>query len=111
MSIIPIGYKDSPIGIIPQEWEVKKLKDISKVLTGSTPSTTDLSNYGSDYMFVSPVDMSENKKYIYKTEKMLSRKGYSISRKMPIGSVLYTCIGSTIGKMAYLHVKCQPINK
>lgn len=99
MSIIPIGYKDSPIGIIPQEWEVKKLKDISKVLTGSTPSTTDLSNYGSDYMFVSPVDMSENKKYIYKTEKMLSRKGYSISRKMPIGSVLYTCIGSTIGKI------------
>lgn len=99
MSIIPIGYKDSPIGIIPQEWEIKKLKDISKVLTGSTPSTTDLSNYGSDYMFVSPVDMSENKKYIYKTEKMLSRKGYSISRKMPIGSVLYTCIGSTIGKI------------
>ena len=96
---IPQGYKNSPIGIIPQEWEVKKLKDISKVLTGSTPSTTDLSNYGSDYMFVSPVDMSENKKYIYKTEKMLSRKGYSISRKMPIGSVLYTCIGSTIGKI------------
>lgn len=93
------GYKNSVVGIIPEEWEVKKLKDISKVLTGSTPSTTDLSNYGSDYMFVSPVDMSENKKYIYKTEKMLSRKGYSISRKMPIGSVLYTCIGSTIGKI------------
>ncbi|MBO7277090.1 MAG: restriction endonuclease subunit S [Bacteroidales bacterium] len=96
---IPVGYKDSAVGIIPQEWEVKRVKDIGKVVTGSTPPTTDASNYGNEYMFVSPADLSDRQKYIYCTEKMLSSKGYNKSRKIPKGAVLYTCIGSTIGKI------------
>jgi type I restriction enzyme S subunit len=96
---IPAGYKDSAVGIIPQEWEVKRVKDIGKVVTGSTPPTTDASNYGNEYMFVSPADLSDRQKYIYCTEKMLSSKGYNKSRKIPKGAVLYTCIGSTIGKI------------
>ena len=96
---IPQGYKDSPLGIIPKEWEVKKIGDFGKVVTGSTPPTNDLDNYGSSYKFVGPVDISE-KKSIGKTEKSLSKKGFSLSRCMPKGSVLFTCIGSTIGKCA-----------
>ena len=96
---IPQGYKDSPLGIIPKEWEVKRVCDFGKVVTGSTPPTNDADNYGSAYMFVGPVDITESK-YIKSTEKYLSEKGFSISRKMPQGSVLFTCIGSTIGKCA-----------
>ena len=96
---IPAGYKDSAVGIIPQEWDVKRVKDLGNVITGSTPPTADVSNYGSEYMFVSPADLSDNQKYVLSTEKMLSSKGYAISRKMPKGTILYTCIGSTIGKI------------
>ena len=96
---IPVGYKDSVVGIIPQEWEVKPVKDFGKVVTGNTPSTAEVSNYGDEYMFVSPADLSDDKKYILRTEKMLSSKGYAVSRKMPKGAILYTCIGSTIGKI------------
>ena len=96
---IPQGYKDSPLGIIPKEWEVKRIGDFGKVVTGSTPPTNDLENYGSLYKFVGPVDITE-KKYIGKTEKSLSKKGFSLSRCMPKRSVLFTCIGSTIGKCA-----------
>ena len=96
---IPQGYKESPLGIIPKEWKVKKIGDFGKVVTGSTPPTNDLENYGSSYKFVGPVDITE-KKYIGKTEKSLSKKGFSLSRCMPKGSVLFTCIGSTIGKCA-----------
>lgn len=96
---IPQGYKDSPLGIIPKEWEVKRICDFGKVVTGSTPPTNDVDNYGSAYMFVGPVDITESK-YIKSTEKYLSEKGFSISRNMPKGSVLFTCIGSTIGKCA-----------
>ena len=96
---IPAGYRDSAVGIIPQEWEVKRIKDLGSVITGSTPPTADVSNYGSEYMFVSPADLSDNQKYVLSTEKMLSSKGYAISRKMPKGTILYTCIGSTIGKI------------
>lgn len=96
---IPQGYKDSPLGIIPKEWEVKRICDFGQVITGCTPPTNDADNYGSAYMFVGPVDITESK-YIKSTEKYLSEKGFSISRNMPKGSVLFTCIGSTIGKCA-----------
>jgi type I restriction enzyme S subunit len=96
-SQIPKGYKDSPLGIIPESWEVKRIKDFGRIVTGNTPSTTQPDNYGDEYMFVGPADLSFEK-YITTTEKMLSRQGFSQSRKMPEGTVLFTCIGSTIGK-------------
>ena len=34
---IPIGYKQTKVGIIPNDWEVKKIKGIGKVNTGLTP--------------------------------------------------------------------------
>lgn len=96
---IPQGYKATALGIIPQEWEVKRIKDFGPVITGSTPSTLDSENYGGRYMFVSPADLSEDVKYIMTTEKTLSDKGYSQARRIPKGSILFTCIGSTIGKI------------
>lgn len=96
---IPAGYKPSPLGPIPEDWEVKRIGDWGKVITGNTPPTEDPENYGSTYKFVSPADISESK-YIKNTEKHLSEKGFAISRKMPKGTVLFTCIGSTIGKCA-----------
>ena len=43
---IPQGYKDSPLGIIPKEWEVKRLGDCTRLLTNgfvgvATPHYTD----------------------------------------------------------------------
>ena len=96
---IPAGYKLSPLGIIPEDWEVKRIGDFGKVVTGSTPPTEDADNYGFAYKFVSPADISDNK-YIQDTEKHLSEKGFAISRRMPKGTDLFTCIGSTIGKCA-----------
>lgn len=91
-------YKNTPIGPIPIDWEVKKIKDIGKVYTGNTPPTNNQENYGSDYLFVSPTDLGINK-YIIDTNKKLSILGFNISRKFPPKSVLFTCIGSTIGKI------------
>lgn len=79
------------------EWEDTKLGKIADIATGNTPSTHDSKNYGDKYMFVSPVDLGMNK-YILNTEKKLSEKGFNLSRKYPKGSILFTCIGSTIGK-------------
>ena len=97
--LIPQGYKNSPLGIIPKEWEVKRIGDFGKVITGSTPPTNDLTNYGSSYKFVGPIDITD-RKYIGKTEKYLSVKGFALSRCMPKNTILFTCIGSTIGTCA-----------
>jgi type I restriction enzyme S subunit len=82
---------------LPDGWEMKRISDFGNVLTGNTPPTNDESNYGNDFLFVSPFDLKENK-YIVHTEKRLSSIGFNKSRKFKKGSVLFTCIGSTIGK-------------
>lgn len=76
---------------------MKEVAKYGKVYTGSTPPIVDTENYGQEFMFVSPGDLGEMK-FIEKTEKRLSKKGFNISRIFPKGSVLFTCIGSTIGK-------------
>ncbi|MBU2538533.1 MAG: restriction endonuclease subunit S [Proteobacteria bacterium] len=91
------GYKQTEVGVIPKVWDVKSLGEIAPIVTGSTPPTYDLANYGDEFLFVSPLDLGSTK-YISRTEKMLSKKGFSISRPFPTGTVLFVCIGSTIGK-------------
>jgi type I restriction enzyme S subunit len=91
------GYKQTELGEIPEDWEVKAIIELCHIMTGSTPPTNNLTYYSDEYLFVSPVDLNKGK-YIYKSVKGLSMKGFSICRKYPKGSVLFTCIGSTIGK-------------
>lgn len=90
-------FKMTEVGLIPEDWEVEALGSIAAVATGSTPSTREPSNYGDEYLFVSPVDMGRTK-YITRSETMLSAKGFTVARHFPEGSVLFVCIGSTIGK-------------
>lgn len=40
---IPVGYKDSPLGIIPQDWEVKRFRDIGNFLRNNTLSRDKMS--------------------------------------------------------------------
>lgn len=95
--LIKPGYKQTEVGVIPEDWEVKRLGEIAAIATGCTPSTRDASNYGDEFLFVSPVDMGDTK-FISQTEKMLSKKGFLMSRRFPPDSILFVCIGSTIGK-------------
>jgi type I restriction enzyme S subunit len=91
------GYKQPEVEVIPEDWEAKSLGSISMIATGNTPPTRNIANYGDEFLFVSPVDLGSSK-YISHTEKMLSQKGFAISRPFPKGSILFVCIGSTIGK-------------
>ena len=82
-----------------EEWQNYKIKDLGKIITGTTPPTSDKENYGESYLWASPIDMGINK-YINNTKNKLSEKGFQKIRKIPANSVLITCIGSTIGKTA-----------
>lgn len=84
-------------------WEYKKLGEVGKIVTGSTPSTKDESNYSPrEYCFVKPSDLpSQGIADIEETEYYVSKVGLSKSRVLPSGSVLVSCIGS-IGKIGIL---------
>lgn len=45
---IPVGYKNSPVGIIPQEWEVKTFSELGSTLSTNTLSR-DMMNEESGY--------------------------------------------------------------
>ncbi len=94
---VKAGYKQTEVGVIPADWEVKRLVDVATIATGNTPPTNDSTNYGDEYFFVSPADLGEHK-FILDAGKKLSQKGFGISRKFSKDSILFTCIGSTIGK-------------
>lgn len=94
------------------EWERIPVGKIGEVITGNTPSTTMREYYGGDRLFVSPSDMADHR-FIYNTKTTLTDLGYSKTRQIPADSVLFVCIGSTIGKIAQNKVDCatnQQIN-
>jgi hypothetical protein len=81
-------------------WVEKKLEDIGKTQTGSTPKTSDQSNYGDFISFVKPGDFNTDGTLDYDKDG-LSESGAASARIVPAGSVLMVCIGATIGKCGY----------
>lgn len=93
-------------------WKEGTVDELGKVVTGSTPKTSEPKNYGGDRLFASPADMS-NSRFIEKTKTTLSELGFSKTRQIKPNSTLFVCIGSTIGKTAQNKEKCatnQQIN-
>ncbi len=94
------------------DWSLSSLSKISSIITGNTPSTSNREYYDGEFLFVSPADIQENR-YIEKTKTTLTANGFSKCRHIPENSVLFVCIGSTIGKVAQNKVICatnQQIN-
>ncbi len=94
------------------EWEKIPVGKIGEIITGNTPSTTMKEYYGGDRLFVSPADMADHR-FIYNTKTTLTELGYSKTRQIPADSILFVCIGSTIGKIAQNKIDCatnQQIN-
>jgi type I restriction enzyme S subunit len=83
---------------IPEEWNVSHIEDLGEIITGNTPDTSKKNFYGDEILWASPTDLGTYK-YVENTLTKLSKKGFSISRKVPQNSILVVCIGSTIGKM------------
>jgi type I restriction enzyme S subunit len=81
------------------KWIDQPVGDFGKVITGSTPSTAQPAFYGGEIPFVSPADISELR-FVDQTKTTLTTEGYAETRPIPAGSVLFVCIGSTIGKVA-----------
>jgi hypothetical protein len=82
------GYKQTEVGLIPEDWDFKSLGAIACIATGNTPPTNDATNYGDDFLFVSPVDLGYAK-YILQTDKMLSKKGFATNQcDIPVVSIL-----------------------
>ena len=68
-----------------------KIKDISEIINGSTPSTTNISFWNGDITWLTPKDLTNfSKRFIYQGHASITENGYaSCSTKLvPQGTIL-----------------------
>lgn len=96
MDLVP-GLKATGVGPLPKDWTVERLVDVGPIITGNTPPPGVAGNYGNQFPFVGPGDVGFGRN-IKQAAKALSARGFAVARRLPAKSVLFVCIGSTIGK-------------
>jgi type I restriction enzyme S subunit len=82
--------------------------EIAQVIGGSTPSTTDDSNFGGDIPWLTPKDLSgDHERYIKRGERNLTKKGLAScsAQILPKNSVLL----SSRAPIGYLAIAANPI--
>ena len=87
----------------PKGWEIAKLGDFGKILTGNTPPRSVSENYGDEIEWIKSDNITTPEHFLTQAEEKLSAKGKKIARTVPNGSVLVTCIAgsrSSIGRAA-----------
>jgi type I restriction enzyme S subunit len=58
------------------DWEEKLLGEVGKIITGSTPPTSNSDDYNGEFLFVSPADINKSR-YVFNTKTTLTEFGYS----------------------------------
>lgn len=93
MSDIPEGYKQTKVGVIPEEWHDGTVSGLFRVVTGTTPSTSS-PEYWEDgtQVWITPADLSNNngRVYISNCERKitdLAVRDCNLSC-LPIGSII-----------------------
>ncbi len=101
-------YKQWFIEEMDENWIKAEIKDFGNVVTGKTPSSENPKDFGNEMPFVTPGDFKYYNKFVLGAERSLSEAGYSKlqNKILPSGSVIVTCIGSDMGKIAIATQDC-----
>lgn len=103
-------YKETEIGIIPEDWELKILGELAELSSGGTPPTANHSFYGGNIPWVVIADITNAGKYILETEKNINEKGLqNSSAKLFPSKVLLFAMYASIGKcsIAQVDIACN----
>jgi type I restriction enzyme S subunit len=93
---VKAGYKKTEVGVIPKEWEVKRLGDVADMGSGGTPPSSVPAYYDGDIPWASISDMTKGGKVILITDRNLTRAGFtnSAAQMFPAGTILYAMYAS-----------------
>ena len=97
-----------------KRWNTSRIDQLGRVITGKTPSSQRLDEFGSDYPFITPSDIPKTQKRV-RTERFLSEKGMEAHKRLrlPRKTTSVVCIGATIGKVSQIErpsISNQQIN-
>ena len=91
-------YKQTELGPIPEDWEVKSLGDVATIIGGGTPSTTVAEYWNGNIEWFTPAELSESQKYVSNSLRTITVSGLqnSSAKLLPAGTILLTT-RATIG--------------
>jgi restriction endonuclease S subunit len=97
---LPEGYKQTAIGLIPEDWEVQKLGDIAKLERGkfSARPRNDPKFFGGDIPFIQTGDITNSNGSITSYSQTLNDEGLRVSRLFPKNTLFFT-IAANIGDL------------
>lgn len=67
------GYKQTDLGIIPEEWDVKKIGGVTRSTAGGTPSTSIPEYWGGEIRWMSSGEL--HSKFVYEVEGRITEEG------------------------------------
>lgn len=99
---VPDGFKQTEVGLIPNEWGVAKLSSVAETKSGGTPSRIKKQYFDGDILWVKSGELDNN--IIHNTEEKITQEGLesSSARIFPSGTLLIALYGATVGKTAML---------
>ena len=89
-----------------KEWNFFKIKDIGKIISGSTPSTSIPEYWNGEYLWITPAELNDDSFIVNSTDRKLTYLGVKASSliELPIGTVLLSS-RAPIGKVAIVGEK------
>ncbi|KWT91774.1 restriction endonuclease subunit S [Candidatus Magnetominusculus xianensis] len=98
-------FKETEIGLIPDDWDVKPADLIIDIFGGGTPKTTVDEYWGGNIPWLSVVDFGDDSRYVYQTEKKITFAGLeNSSAKILDKGMLVISARGTVGELAQLEV-------
>lgn len=88
---IQAGFKKTEVGVIPSDWEVKKIEDVASVVGGGTPSTFNSNYWNGDINWYTPTEIGLNK-FTHESKRKITKEGLDncSAKILPIGTILLT---------------------
>ena len=88
--MVKSGYKQTEIGVIPEDWDCVRLGEKAKIYRGGSPRPIQdyitTSSDGANWIKIG--DVGENDKYIRSTQEKITPEGISKSREVHIGDFI-----------------------
>jgi type I restriction enzyme S subunit len=94
-------FKESDIGLIPNDWELKTFSDIVNIIGGGTPKTKIEEYWNGQIPWLSVVDFNNDFRTVHETEKTITELGLnnSSTKILKKGELIISARG-TVGAIA-----------
>ena len=96
------GYKQTEVGVIPEDWEVKPFQSLATIERGkfTVRPRNDPKYYGGEIPFIQTGDVTNSRGWIKTYQQTLNLEGLKVSKLFPRGTLFFT-IAANIGDVGF----------